>query len=130
MKRKIKRLHKKLKQLKKIKFRATSKIKRFRLKSPSKVKLKKVKTKKHGKRGSEITLAISRLKEKYIETSIDKLFELIEKKGKVSLGYAAKTIGYPKSEIEEWAKALAGHGLIEINYNMFNTILKKKSVKK
>lgn len=71
-----------------------------------------------------------KFKGKFIETSVDELLELVEKNGTVSLGFAAETLGYPKSEIEEWAKALAEHNLIEIKYNIFSTVLKKKSVEK
>ena len=94
-----------------------------------KIRYKKFKKRKE-KKTQEKTLAISDIKEEYIETSIDKLLDLIEKRGMVSIGFAARALGYPKSEIEEWAKAMAEHGLIDMSYNMFNTILRKKSVKK
>jgi predicted transcriptional regulator len=62
----------------------------------------------------------------YIETSIDKLLELINKKDTISISYASKVFDYPKAEIEEWAKALADHGLIEIKYTLFGILLKKR----
>jgi hypothetical protein len=150
MKEKIRSLDKELRELKKIRLlpmpvHKHKSIKHKPKKSKPKAKksrpevheTKQEKTKVKTEKPREISEskekkveAPARMKGEFVETSIDSLLDLIEKKGRVTLGFAARAIGYPRSEIEEWAKAMAEHGLIEINYGMFSTVLKKKSVKK
>ena len=51
-----------------------------------------------------------------ITTPIDRLFELVMKKGKIRIKDAAKNFSVNKTQIEEWAKILEDHNLIEIHY--------------
>ena len=85
---------------------------------------RKIKVKKKQKTAKKAP--VIKADSKYIETAIDKLLELINEKGTISLSYASKVFDYPKAEIEEWAKALADHGLIEIKYTLFGILLKKR----
>jgi hypothetical protein len=61
----------------------------------------------------------------YVETSIDKLLDMVQKKGRISLSYAAHKLNYPRSEVEEWAKALSEHGLMKVDYTLFGTFLRR-----
>jgi len=52
-----------------------------------------------------------------VETSIDKLFNLIDKRNKVKINEnLAKELGVSKQRIEEWAVILEEHNLVTINY--------------
>jgi len=97
-------------------------------KAPKKKQAIPFKTKLKSRTGA--ATPISEAKEKFVETSVDQLLHLVERKGKISLGFAARQVGYPRQEVESWAKSLAEHGLIDISYTMFSTYLKKKGGKK
>lgn len=51
-----------------------------------------------------------------ITTSLDTLLDLIIKKGRIQLKDAAKVFSVTRAQIEEWAKILEEHDLIEIHY--------------
>jgi response regulator of citrate/malate metabolism len=54
---------------------------------------------------------------KVVETTIDKLFNLVDKRDKVKINDAlAKELGISKERIEEWAVILEEHNLVSINY--------------
>ena len=62
------------------------------------------------------------------KTPIDDLFELVMKDGRVKITDAAKKFGVFEARIEEWAKILENHGLIEIHYSaMGKPELRKKT---
>lgn len=62
-----------------------------------------------------------------MKTPIDELFELVMKYGIVPLPDAAKKFGVTEAQLEEWAKILESHGLIEIHYPAIGkTELRKK----
>lgn len=62
------------------------------------------------------------------KTPIDDLFEFVIKNGRVKITDAAKKFGVFEARIEEWAKILESHGLIEIHYSaMGKPELRKKS---
>lgn len=48
------------------------------------------------------------------ETPIDELFVMVMKEGSVNLGKAARKLKVHELQVEEWAKILEDHGLIEI----------------
>lgn len=50
------------------------------------------------------------------KTPIDKLFELVMNKGNVKIADAARNFAVSEEQLEEWAKILEEHGLIEIHY--------------
>lgn len=60
------------------------------------------------------------------KTPIDELLELIAQKGSVNMKYAAERFGVRESQIEEWARVLHDHGLIEIHYPVFGKPEMKK----
>jgi hypothetical protein len=52
--------------------------------------------------------------EKDVETPIDDLFVIVMKNGKIKLNKVAKMLNAHELQVEEWAKILEDHGLIEI----------------
>lgn len=64
-----------------------------------------------------------------VETPLDELLELIMKRGSVSTALAAKEFKVKENQIEEWARVLEEHDLIEIHYPAFGKpLLKRKNV--
>ena len=54
---------------------------------------------------------------KVIETTIDKLFNLVDKRDKLKINDSlAKELGVSREKIEEWAVILEEHNLVTINY--------------
>lgn len=53
---------------------------------------------------------------KKIETSLDTLYDLISKKGAIRMMDAAKVMHASASQVEEWARMLEEHNLVEIHY--------------
>lgn len=51
-----------------------------------------------------------------IETDIDKLMTIIEEKKSVSIEDMSKQLNVEVEQVENWAKILEEHGLIEIEY--------------
>ncbi|MBI2076075.1 MAG: hypothetical protein HYT72_02390 [Candidatus Aenigmarchaeota archaeon] len=63
------------------------------------------------------------------KTPIDDLFELVMKNGKIKISDAAKRFGVFEARIEEWAKILENHGLIELHYPaMGKPEMRKKTI--
>lgn len=57
------------------------------------------------------------LDEKKIETTIDRLFNLLDKRDKLKINESlAKELGVTKERVEEWAVILEEHNLVSINY--------------
>ncbi len=56
------------------------------------------------------------LKKLLIETPVDKLIELLEKRKRVSLSEASRVLGASEENIEEWARALEEHGFVKLIY--------------
>jgi hypothetical protein len=66
-------------------------------------------------------------RQKRIETPLDELLELVMKRGTVKISEAAKAFRVKESQLEEWARLLEEHELIEIHYpTIGKPILKKK----
>lgn len=69
-----------------------------------------------------------------LETNIDRLYELIKNKGKITVPRAAKELKAKPSNVEEWAEMLEEHKLIKIHYPMMGeailNIYKKEEVAK
>jgi virulence-associated protein VagC len=66
-----------------------------------------------------------------IETNIDKLLEIVEKKESVNVVDVSKELKVNVEQIENWAKILEEHGLIEIIYPLIGfPRLRKKEWKK
>jgi transposase len=55
----------------------------------------------------------------YVETNIDRLYELVKKDGMVKIDYAAKKFKVSEEQIEEWGNILEEHGLVIIHYPPF-----------
>lgn len=56
------------------------------------------------------------------QTDLDKLYELVERKGKVKLQEAAKKFKISMEKAEEWAKILENHDMIKLNYPAFGEV--------
>jgi transposase len=54
--------------------------------------------------------------EEIIKTKADLLLEKVDELGKISLKEAAKILHVSVEQIDEWAKTLEEHGLVEIEY--------------
>ncbi|MBI4019890.1 MAG: hypothetical protein HY367_01045 [Candidatus Aenigmarchaeota archaeon] len=52
----------------------------------------------------------------FLETEIDKLYQLVKQRGKVSVYTASKELGQKKESIESMAKILEEHGMAELHY--------------
>ena len=64
---------------------------------------------------------------KKVQTSMDALLDLIGEKGSIKLSAAAKKLKVKEKDVEEWARVLEEHELIEVRYPTFGSpILKKK----
>lgn len=63
-----------------------------------------------------------------IETGVDKLIELIERKKDLSLQEAANLLGVPKVVVEEWVSFLEEEGLISVDYKLGKTKLQLKEL--
>ena len=63
-----------------------------------------------------------------IETGVDKLIELIERKKDLSLQEAANLLGVPKVVVEEWVSFLEEEGLISVDYRLGKTKLQLKEL--
>jgi Mn-dependent DtxR family transcriptional regulator len=65
-----------------------------------------------------------------METPLDKLFELVTSKGQMRVDQAAKAFKVKEKQIDEWARILEEHNLIEIHYPaMGKPVLKPKQRK-
>jgi chromosome segregation ATPase len=65
-----------------------------------------------------------------IETGVDRLVDIINRKKKISVGDAAKELGVSTSVIEEWANFLEEEGLITLDYKLATTYLCEKKLTK
>jgi ribulose bisphosphate carboxylase small subunit len=63
------------------------------------------------------------------KTQIDELFEMVMEKGSVKIKEAAIKFKVHEAQIEEWAKILQEHGLIEIHYPVFGKPELKKVIR-
>jgi chromosome segregation ATPase len=63
-----------------------------------------------------------------IETGIDKLVELIKKRGKVSLRSAAKELGVSKPVALEWAELLEEENIVTIEYGLMDSTLSLRKI--
>jgi hypothetical protein len=96
------------------------------------------KSEKVGKAEEERRRAYKKIKESMkkfpvdmIETDIDKLMSMIEKEKSVSVLDVSKELKVSVEQIENWAKILEEHGLIEIIYPLIGfPRLRKKEWKK
>ena len=66
-----------------------------------------------------------------IETTIDRLINILEKRGSVSTIDLSKELGVSIERIESWAKIFEDRGLIDIEYPLIGSSkLRKKEWKK
>src|SRR3989338_6064714 len=65
-----------------------------------------------------------------IETGVDKLMELVKKKGKVTFHEASNELGVSPNLIEEWAEFLEEEGLINLDYNLTTPYISEKKLTK
>lgn len=66
-----------------------------------------------------------------METTIDRLIDIIDKRGSVNTYNLSKELGVSMERIESWAKILEDRGLIEIEYPLIGpSKLRKKEWKK
>lgn len=69
--------------------------------------------------------------EELIQTDIDKLLKLLDEKRSINVLDLAKKLGVKVEQVEEWAKILEDHGLVEIEYPIIGLPkVKKKCLKK
>lgn len=63
-----------------------------------------------------------------VETSLDMLLDIVLNKEKVNMLEASKTLHVSEKQIEEWARILESHELVEIHYPAIGKpVIKKKS---
>ncbi|MDI6825578.1 MAG: hypothetical protein QMD36_00035 [Candidatus Aenigmarchaeota archaeon] len=73
----------------------------------------------------------SRIELKEIETAIDKMIEILDKRGSVTILDLSRELGVSIEHIESWAKILEDRGLIEMEYPLIGpSRLRKKVWKK
>lgn len=68
--------------------------------------------------------------QKNIETGVDKLLDLINRKKKVNLNEAANELGVSVPVIQEWADFLEDEGLISVEYKFSKTYLCERKLSK
>jgi hypothetical protein len=56
------------------------------------------------------------------KTDLDRLYELVNEKGKISLSDVVKGFNISIEMAEQWAKILEGHGMITLNYPPFGEV--------
>ncbi|HDD46316.1 MAG TPA: hypothetical protein ENG42_02485 [Candidatus Aenigmarchaeota archaeon] len=56
------------------------------------------------------------MKGDYLETKVDRLYEIVKKRRKIKISEAASIMKVKPERIEEWAKILEDHGIIDIFY--------------
>jgi|SRR3989338_668317 len=59
---------------------------------------------------------MAELKKLFLETDVDKLMELVEKKKKITIKEAAAHLGEDEAVVEDWIKILEGRGYLKISY--------------
>jgi len=69
--------------------------------------IEKIKTEETGTKGELIDM---------VETDIDKLIKILDKKKAINIGDLSKELNISMDRLENWAKILEDHGLIEIEY--------------
>jgi len=68
--------------------------------------------------------------QKNIETGVDKLVDIINRKSRVSLDDAAKELGVSKEVVQEWADFLEDEGLITVEDKLNKTFLCERKLNK
>jgi len=68
--------------------------------------------------------------QKNIETGVDKLVDLINRRNKVSINEAATELGVSLPVVQEWADFLEDEGLITIEYKLSRTYLCERKLNK
>ncbi len=92
----------------------------FKRKRVPKKEERKTAKKRRGKRRrvSKILRSKGKVEEK-ISTKVDEMYRILEEEGTKSFSELARRLKVPVSLVEEWAKALEEHGLVEISYSVF-----------
>jgi len=62
----------------------------------------------------------------FLETPIDELYQLIEKRNKINVKEASKIFKVPEDRIEEWGEILEEHGMIDMVYPAIGRPLLRK----
>lgn len=70
------------------------------------------------------------MKDTLIETGVDKLVNLVNRKKKISMNHAAKELGVGLPVIEEWADFLEEEGIISLDYKLATTYLIERKLSK
>lgn len=63
---------------------------------------------------------------KVLETGIDDLVEYLKKREETSVEDLSEALGYPEDIIEEWAKVLDEHEIVDVDYGFTSTKVKIK----
>jgi hypothetical protein len=69
----------------------------------------------------------------FLETDVDKLYQIVKNENFIKISDAAKRFNLPKEKIEEWGNILESHELIKMHYPAFGEpilILKAKKTKR
>ncbi len=64
-----------------------------------------------------------------VETDIDEILQIVERKGSIGLGEIKKRLMLPEEKIEEWGKILERHNLIELFYPPIGKLEFRKKIK-
>src|SRR3989338_6407165 len=59
---------------------------------------------------------MSELKKLFLETDVDKLMELVQKRKKLSIRDAATALGEAEDIVSDWVKILEARGYLKISY--------------
>ena len=70
----------------------------------------------------------------FLETEVDRLYNIIAEKGGMKCSQLAPMLNVDKGKVEEWGRILENHGLVEMHYPAFGEPLimpkKEKAVGK
>ncbi len=55
----------------------------------------------------------------FLETNVDRLYAIIQAKGSMDMGEAARQFRVTEQKVEDWCRMLEDHGMIEIHYPPF-----------
>jgi len=81
---------------------------------------KNKKTKKSIKRGTQDLMERRTYKGVvYLETNVDRLFHLVERKKEIKIDDAARILNIREGKIEGWGKILESHNLVKLHYPPF-----------
>ena len=68
------------------------------------------------------------MKEKEIDTVIDRLFELVNGQGRISVSAAARALALNPDQVDKMGLVLESNKLISVSYEFWGTVLSKRKI--